>query len=169
LSAPFRGPGARTLPAAGPRGSADPLDIALSAAVPTPAVASPSASKASAERSGQQTEAGALAPGLLRLAAEVARLEGELEQLQHDLAPLAAAGGLDPAQMRDFQALDRITQSLTDLATFAGTLARHAPEATALPEETLAAGLKLEEMRRRLAHGAPAPDSAESSEDIDWL
>ena len=104
---------------------------------------------------------------LVRLAAEIGRLRGDLDRVEHAMIALAGPG-ITASQMRELQTLDRLVQTVGDLAAFAGALARAAPAGhPPPPHEDLAAGLKLEASRERLLGSDPAATS--DADEIDWL
>ena len=128
------------------------------------------AAGASAEEAAGPAEdgkAGGYAAALARLAAEIARLRADLDRVEHAMIALAGPG-ISASQMRELQTLDRLVQTVGDLAAFADALAEAAPHAhPSPPRDSLAARLKLEATRARLLGHDRAGEG--DADEVDWL
>ncbi|MEO1000571.1 MAG: hypothetical protein AAFW69_08235 [Pseudomonadota bacterium] len=91
------------------------------------------------------------------IASELAALARIADGVQHDVADLcelvSAAG--DPIGIDDLQALDRLTQSLDDLARFHAVLATQVPAAWSVDAAAAAGELDLAELAARLSGRVP--------------
>lgn len=90
-----------------------------------------------------------LADVLHRLAAELATLTWRAERIQDAAGAIAHGASVTSAASRDLQELDRLTQTLADLARLVRGLSECAPEAF-VDSETITRNLALADLSRRL-------------------
>ncbi|MBW6506995.1 MAG: hypothetical protein K0B00_09620 [Rhodobacteraceae bacterium] len=92
-----------------------------------------------------------------RVAQELQSLATLSAKLQLALSLCSFAGHTDAEAIRGLQGIDRVTQSLEDLARLVHALALRLPENLSAPAAPLLASLQLHELLARIGSTAPYP------------
>lgn len=123
------------------------------------------------QRRAEGSAAAAVSPEALALAVgrELDSLAALSAEVQLALSLCHFAEHTDASAIRGLQGIDRITQSLEDLARLMQALSAELPKAHSLAPTPLLATLRLRELRLRLSMQTPSAAPPAVSGDILWL
>lgn len=105
----------------------------------------------------------------LRVAEELDTLAALSAEVQRALSKCHFADHTDPSAIRGLQGIDRITQSLEDIARLMAAVAREVPEGIDLPAARILSRVRLHELVHNLDPEAGPVHRAGADGDVTWF